>query len=434
MRRSMSPRNSPPKASTSRVIDPRTLQPLDTATIIESVRKTNRVIVVHEAVRFGGLGAEVAAQIQEEAFDHLDAPVGRLAAPFSPGAIQPGRSRAHYLPSANDIEQAIRDIVAPPGGLTRWRPLRRRRAHRSRLAPQTVGIIVNPHAGKDIRRLVSAAGQTSDAVKISILRRVAAGAIEQGAERILMSTDTHHLAERAAEGLDGPIEFLESPQTGSFLDTNAAARSMWKAEAGAVGCARWRRARAAMSRPGGPRHHSSLFRPAPTTCSRPPSTAPLPGWPRASLRVGRSRELRSPPPPNACQSELMTRTVTPCSTRTPLVEAALVDTAFVGARAVSDPATIQWVVACIASPASTGLASIAGRVHPIERNGPGGVLLRLGPGGRRIRGPTLAGHVLDARGSHRSNHSPRASMSNSSAEACWPTTVNGARRCPPAPR
>jgi pyruvate/2-oxoglutarate/acetoin dehydrogenase E1 component len=96
------------------VIDPRTLQPLDTATIIESVRKTNRVIVVHEAVRFGGLGAEVAAQIQEEAFDYLDAPVGRIAAPFSPVPFSPVLE-AHYLPSANDIEQAIRDIVARPG-------------------------------------------------------------------------------------------------------------------------------------------------------------------------------------------------------------------------------------------------------------------------------------------------------------------------------
>src|SRR5437588_10469879 len=53
------------------VVDPRTLQPFDTASVVESTRKTNRVIVVHEAVRFGGLGAEIAAQIQEEAFDYL---------------------------------------------------------------------------------------------------------------------------------------------------------------------------------------------------------------------------------------------------------------------------------------------------------------------------------------------------------------------------
>jgi acetoin:2,6-dichlorophenolindophenol oxidoreductase subunit beta len=96
------------------VIDPRTLQPLDTETIVASVRKTHRVIVVHEAVRFGGLGAEVAAQIQEEAFDYLDAPVGRIAAPFSPVPFSPALEQ-HYLPSATDIETAIRDIIARPG-------------------------------------------------------------------------------------------------------------------------------------------------------------------------------------------------------------------------------------------------------------------------------------------------------------------------------
>lgn len=96
------------------VIDPRTLQPLDTATIVASVRKTNRVIVVHEAVRFGGLGAEIAAQIQEEAFDYLDAPVGRIAAPFSPVPFTPTLEQA-YIPSVADIEAKIRAIVARPG-------------------------------------------------------------------------------------------------------------------------------------------------------------------------------------------------------------------------------------------------------------------------------------------------------------------------------
>ncbi len=96
------------------VIDPRTLQPLDTDTIVESVRKTNRVVVVHEAVRFGGLGAEVAAQIQEHAFDHLDAPVGRIAAPFSPVPFSPALEQ-HYLPNADSVAAGIRDALARPG-------------------------------------------------------------------------------------------------------------------------------------------------------------------------------------------------------------------------------------------------------------------------------------------------------------------------------
>lgn len=92
------------------VIDPRTLQPLDTDTIVASAKKTNRVVVVHEAVRFGGLGAEIAAQIQELAFDYLDAPVGRIGAPFSPVPFSPALEQ-HYIPSATAIENGIREAM-----------------------------------------------------------------------------------------------------------------------------------------------------------------------------------------------------------------------------------------------------------------------------------------------------------------------------------
>jgi pyruvate dehydrogenase E1 component beta subunit len=95
------------------VIDPRTLQPLDVDTIVESARRTNRVVVVHEAVRFGGLGAEVAAQIQEAAFDHLDAPVQRIGAPFSPVPFSPALE-AGYVPDAKRIAEGIRDVLARP--------------------------------------------------------------------------------------------------------------------------------------------------------------------------------------------------------------------------------------------------------------------------------------------------------------------------------
>ena len=86
---------------------------MDTATIVESVRKTNRVVVVHEAVRFGGLGAEVAAQIQEEAFDYLDAPVARVAAPFSPVPFSPALE-GHYVPNAARIADGVRATLDRP--------------------------------------------------------------------------------------------------------------------------------------------------------------------------------------------------------------------------------------------------------------------------------------------------------------------------------
>lgn len=92
------------------VIDPRTVQPLDTETIVASVRKTNRALIVHEAVQFGGIGAEISAQIQEEAFDYLDAPVARLAAPFAPVPYAPILENA-YVPDATRIEQAVRRLL-----------------------------------------------------------------------------------------------------------------------------------------------------------------------------------------------------------------------------------------------------------------------------------------------------------------------------------
>jgi 2-oxoisovalerate dehydrogenase E1 component beta subunit len=67
------------------VVDLRTLRPLDTATLLASVEKTGKALVVHEANQFGGFGAEVAAIIAEQGFEHLDGPVTRLAGPEVPG-------------------------------------------------------------------------------------------------------------------------------------------------------------------------------------------------------------------------------------------------------------------------------------------------------------------------------------------------------------
>jgi pyruvate dehydrogenase E1 component beta subunit len=80
---------------------------------VQSVRKTNRVVVAHEAVRFGGFGAEVAAQIQEYAFDYLDAPVGRVAAPYSPVPFTPALEQ-HYVPDPARIATGIREAMARP--------------------------------------------------------------------------------------------------------------------------------------------------------------------------------------------------------------------------------------------------------------------------------------------------------------------------------
>jgi pyruvate dehydrogenase E1 component beta subunit len=92
------------------VIDPRTLVPLDLETIVESVRRTHRLVVAHEAVQQGGFGAEVAALVQAVAFDELDAPIVRVGAPFAPVPFSPPLEDA-YLPGRDDVVAAVQAAV-----------------------------------------------------------------------------------------------------------------------------------------------------------------------------------------------------------------------------------------------------------------------------------------------------------------------------------
>ena len=93
------------------VIDPRTLVPLDLETIVESVARTHRLVVAHEAVAHGGFGAEITARVQEAAFDELDAPIGRVGAPFTPVPFSPPLEDA-YLPAKDDVAAAVRAVLA----------------------------------------------------------------------------------------------------------------------------------------------------------------------------------------------------------------------------------------------------------------------------------------------------------------------------------
>lgn len=92
------------------VIDLRTLVPLDMATIGASVAKTHRVLIAHEAVQNGGLGAEISARIGSELFDELDAPVRRVGCPFSPIPFAPELEQA-LLPGTPNLVRAVRELA-----------------------------------------------------------------------------------------------------------------------------------------------------------------------------------------------------------------------------------------------------------------------------------------------------------------------------------
>ncbi|HEX7592691.1 MAG TPA: alpha-ketoacid dehydrogenase subunit beta [Anaerolineae bacterium] len=94
------------------VLDPRTLNPLDKETILESVKKTSKALIVHEDNLTLGLGAEIAAIIAGEAFEYLDAPVMRLGAPDIPAVPFSQPMQDFFMPNADKIEQAIRKLAA----------------------------------------------------------------------------------------------------------------------------------------------------------------------------------------------------------------------------------------------------------------------------------------------------------------------------------
>jgi pyruvate dehydrogenase E1 component beta subunit len=92
------------------VLDPRSLSPLDEDTILESVQKTHRLLIVHEEVKFAGSGAEISAIVAEKAFDTLKAPILRLGGPFCPVPFA-ANLEMEFVPSEEKIIEGIKKLV-----------------------------------------------------------------------------------------------------------------------------------------------------------------------------------------------------------------------------------------------------------------------------------------------------------------------------------
>ncbi len=92
------------------VVDLRTLSPLDTETIVESVKKTSRLVVVHEAPLTGGLGGEIVALVADKAFGYLDAPLKRVGGPDTPVPFSPPLEDA-YIPSVQSIIDVVKGLI-----------------------------------------------------------------------------------------------------------------------------------------------------------------------------------------------------------------------------------------------------------------------------------------------------------------------------------
>ena len=251
--------------------------------------------------------------------------------------------------------------------------------HRGRAA---VGIIANPAAGKDIRRLVSAASPVSDMAKIGIIRRAAIGAVEGGARRLVIADDRHALARRALKdlrtvGRQPPVEVsvLDLPLLSSGRDSQRAAEAMADEAVGAV---------IVLGGDGTHRDVAKGWREAPMVAL---STGTNNVFPRAveATVAGEAAGLVASGSVLLCDVSTSAAVIDveittkdgETTTDLGLVDVALTDSSFVGSRAVWDVTKIRELVTAIAEPASVGLSAIAASVAPTDRRDQTGVHVRF---------------------------------------------------------
>lgn len=257
----------------------------------------------------------------------------------------------------------------------------------------TVGIIANPAAGKDIRRLVSAASPTSDMAKIGIVRRAIVGAAEGGAERIVISDDHKSLGRQAIEGLGRelatPVEIIAGDVIPSSIHTRLMATKLAGLGVGAL---------VVLGGDGTHRDVVKGWRDAPLV---PVSTGTNNVFPRmieatvAGHAAAVAASGRVPIADIAHRAKVLDVCGDDVRDDLALVDLALVDGMFTASRAVWDVDTLRQLIVTTAEPATIGLSSIASRVAPLERTSPGAVHLRIGPSGENVRAPIAPGLYLD---------------------------------------
>lgn len=241
----------------------------------------------------------------------------------------------------------------------------------------TVGVIVNPVAGKDVRRLSAGVGHTPDTLKIGIVRRVVAAAVETGVERVVVNDDTHRLAPRAIADLalgGTSVEVLDDRVTGDRADTVAAAAAMAARSCGAL---------VALGGDGTCRDVTLGWPDVPlvaiSTGTNNVFPEPLDGTSAGTAAALVATGGVDPLLVTRRSKRIVLRSEDPASSweEIALIDVAVIHTDFVGARAVRDARSIRLVLATIGDPTATGLSAVAGRIHPLDADEPGGVLVEL---------------------------------------------------------
>jgi hypothetical protein len=240
----------------------------------------------------------------------------------------------------------------------------------------TVGIIANPVSGRDVRRLVANAARSSIADKVTIIRRVAIGAVEAGATRLLVLPDPHSLCQRALSTLhlDVEVEEIVVPRTHDERETIEAAAAMRDRGAGAV---------VVLGGDGTNRVVTKGWADAPvvplstgTNNVFPAHVEPTIAGAAAGLVAAGTIELAAV----ARRAKLVHVEIEGEEADFALVDAVLTADRFVGSRTPFDAATLCVAVLAIADPAAVGISPVGGLVHPVSPDDDAGLELRFGEG------------------------------------------------------
>jgi len=258
--------------------------------------------------------------------------------------------------------------------------------------PVIVGIIANPAAGKDIRRLVSAASPTSDMAKIGIVRRALVGAIEGGADRVLIADDHKSLGRQAMRGLaHGPqvsIEIIGDEVLPTSFHSRRMAEQLRDQGVGAI---------VSLGGDGTHRDIAKGWRDVPMV---PVSTGTNNVYPQMieATVAGHAAAIAAsgvkPMSLIAHRAKILDVVGAGIKDDLALIDIALVEGAFTASRAVWDVGSLRQLIVTTAEPATIGLSSIAARVAPVSRQEFGGVHLRFGPG-ETVRAPIAPGLYHD---------------------------------------
>jgi len=252
----------------------------------------------------------------------------------------------------------------------------------------TVGIIANPAAGKDIRRLVSAASPTSDMAKIGIVRRALVGAIEGGADRVIIADDHKSLGRQAIRDLDltgnVPVEIVGDEVHPASFHSRRMAVLLRDLGVGA------------MVTLGGDGTHRDIAKGWRDVPMVPVSTGTNNVYPQmieatvAGHAAAVAASSHTPISLIAHRAKVLDVVGEDVKDDLALIDIALVEGSFTASRAVWDVSALRELLVTTAEPATIGLSSIAARVAPVSRTEFGGVYVRFGAG-KTVRAPIAPG-------------------------------------------